>query len=346
MDEKAGMLDGITVVDLTLFLPGPMLTMMMAAEGARVIKVEPPGGDPARQMAPFHEGRSFWFHSLNHAKECRELDLKAEPDRAALAGLIAKADVLVEGFRPGVMQRLGFGWGATRALNPGLVYCSLSAFGQEGPLAHHPAHDLGAQALTGFLSVNDGRDGTPVVPGVPAADMAAGLTGLSAILMALLARQRTGEGRHLDIAMADSLFPWSVHIAGNAILHGEPVRSAAQRSLGGAAFYRVYACADGRHIVLCGREEKFVRTLLTDLGRPDLVVEALAPAGEQGKAVAFLADTFRQRDRDDWAAWFEGRDIAFAPVLDFAEAARSPHVAERGLLATADGQPVVASPIH
>jgi crotonobetainyl-CoA:carnitine CoA-transferase CaiB-like acyl-CoA transferase len=342
----SGMLAGITVVDLTLFLPGPMLTMMMAAEGARVVKVEPPGGDPARQMAPFHDQGSFWFHSLNHRKECITLDLKAEDDRAALGALIAASDVLVEGFRPGVMQRLGFGWEDARAINPRLVYCSLSAFGQTGPLADHPAHDLGAQALTGFLSVNDGPDGTPVVPGVPSADMAAGLTGLSAILMALLARHHTGAGRHLDIAMADSLFPWSVHLAGEAVLSGEPVRSATQRSLGGAAFYQVYACADGRHLVLCGREEKFVRNLLEALGRPDLIPAALAPAGQQQDAIAFLRAAFAARTRDEWVEWFAGQDIAFAPVLDFAEAARSPYVVARRLLANDGSAPLLVSPIR
>lgn len=333
-----GKLDGITVVDCTQFLPGPALTGMMADQGATVIKVEPPAGDPARQMAPFEAGHSFWFRQFNRGKQAVTLDLKTPAGKADLARLIAGADVFVEGFRPGVMARLGFDWPAASVINPALVYCSISAFGQSGPLAHHPAHDMGAQAMTGFLSVNDGSDGSPVVPGVPAADMAASLTALSAILMALIGRARTGRGDHIDIAMADCLVPWSAHIAGDAAIHGHPIRSATQRSLGGAAFYQVYRTADARHIVLCGREEKFVRTLLAALDRADLIASALAPAGPaQQPAMDFLRATFATRTRDQWVHWFEGRDVAFAPVLDFAEALAQPHVRTRSLLVEANG---------
>lgn len=333
-----GKLSGITVVDCSQYLPGPALTGMMADQGATVIKVEPPGGDPARQMGPFEAGHSFWFRQLNRGKQAVTLDLKTAAGKAALERLLTQADVFVEGFRPGVMARLGFGWPAVSARNPRLVYCSISAFGQSGPMAQHPAHDMGAQALAGFLSVNDGADGTPVVPGVAAADMAASLTALSAILMALLARERTGQGDHIDCAMFDALLPWCAHIAGDAAVAGVPIRSAEQRSLGGAAFYQVYRTADARHIVLCGREEKFVRTLLCALDRPDLVASAMAPAwAGQKAAMDFLRATFRTRSRDEWVHWFTGRDVAFAPVLDFAEALAQPHVKARGLLVEVGG---------
>jgi crotonobetainyl-CoA:carnitine CoA-transferase CaiB-like acyl-CoA transferase len=339
----AGMLSGLKVVDLSQFLPGPMLTVMMADQGAEVIKVEPAGGDPARAAGPFAAGHSIWFANLNRGKRSLVLDLKSAAGKAALDAELRTADVLVEGFRPGVMARLGFGWDAVHARNPGLVYCSITAFGQAGALADHPAHDMAVQALAGFLSVNDGPDGTPVVPGVPSADVAAGLTGLSAVMMALWARAQSGLGRHLDIAMFDSLLPWCAHTAGSALAGGPAPRSASQRSLGGAAFYNVYACADGRHIVLGGREEKFARTLLDALGRPDLVPLALADAGaDQAPLVAFLRDTFRQRSRDAWVAWFKGRDVAFAPVLDFAEALASDHVRARGLVVHAGGRPQIA----
>lgn len=339
-------LAGIHVVDLTQFLPGPMMTLTMADQGAAVTKVEPPGGDPARAMVPFEAGTSVWFRNLNRGKTCVTLDLKTQGGKAALWALIDQADVLVEGFRPGVIDRLGFGWDAVHARNPRLVYCSISAFGQTGAMAHHPAHDLAVQALAGFLSVNDGPDGTPVVPGVPSADMAAGLTALSGVLMALLARERSGRGDRLDIAMLGSLLPWSAHIAGDAIAGGPAPRSAAQRSLGGAAFYQVYVCADGRYVVLGGREEKFARSLLTALGRPDLIPLAEAPAGEQGELIAFLRAAFATKNRDEWTAWFEGRDVAFAPVLDFREALDQPHVAERGLVMVRGGAHEIAPAIR
>lgn len=336
-----GKLSGIRVVDLSQFLPGPMMTVMMADQGAEVIKIEPLAGDPARDQAPFDrygaEDHSVWFANLNRGKQSVVLDLKSDAGKADLRDLVAGADVFVEGFRPGVMDRLGFDYASVRAIRPDIVYCSISAFGQEGALAHHPAHDMAVQALAGFLSVNDSPDGTPVVPGAPSADMAAGLTALSAVLMALVGRERTGEGAYIDCAMFDSLLPWCAHTAGSAIAGGESPVSARQRSLGGAAFYQVYVTSDGRHVVLGGREIKFARNLLTALGREDLLPLAEAPAGEQGELIAFLAGTFARRTRDEWVAWFADKDVAFSPVLDFREAFDQPHIAERGLLVECDG---------
>ena len=342
-----GKLSGITVIDLSQFLPGPMMTVMMADQGARVIKIEPPGGEPVRVQAPFENGQSVWFANLNRGKESRVLDLKSEAGKAQLRALIADADVFVEGFRPGVMARLGFDYPAVKGLNKGIVYCSISAFGQDGALAHHPAHDMAVQALAGFMSVNDGPDGTPVVPGAPSADLAAGTTALAGVLMALLARQRTGDGDYLDIAMFDSLLPWCAHTAGGAIVGGAPPKSSEQRSLGGAGFYQVYATSDGRHVVLGGREIKFARTLLTALGREDLIALAAQEAGPvQAPLIAFLRETFATRSRDEWTAWFADKDVAFAPVLDFREALDAPHIAERGLLVEADGRHHIAPPIR
>ena len=343
-----GKLSGIKVVDLSQFLSGPMLSVMMADQGAEVIKVEPAAGDPARTQAPFENGQSVWFANLNRGKSRLVLDLKSEAGKAALRDLIRESDVFIEGFRPGVMARLGFGWEEARALNPSLVYCSISAFGQTGALAQHPAHDMAVQAMAGFISVNDAGDGSrPVVPGVPAADLAAGLTGLAAVLMALIGREKSGQGDYLDIAMFDSLLPWSAHIAGSALAGGPSPRSSAQRSLGGAAFYNVYVCADGRHIVLGGRELKFATSLLKALGRPDLIPLAEADAGEaQAPLIAFLRDTFRTRTRDEWDAFMHDIDVAYAPVLDFAEAFAQPHIAERGLIVEADGRHHIAPAIR
>lgn len=342
-----GKLSGIKVIDLTQFFPGPMLTVMMADHGAEVVKVEPPAGDPVRHMAPFAGEHSVWFANLNRGKQSVALDLKSAEGRAALTDLIRTADVFVEGFRPGVMARLGFDYPAVRAINPRIVYASISAFGQTGELAHHPAHDMAVQALAGFLSVNDGPDGTPVVPGAPSADMAAGLTALSAILMALIGRGASGEGDYVDIAMFDAMLPWCVHTAGGAIAGGEPPRSAMQRSLGGAGFYQVYATADGQHVVLGGREIKFARNLLAALDRADLIPLAEADAGPaQAPLIAFLRETFAARTRAEWEAWFADKDVAFAPVLDFREAFDQPHVAERGLIVRRGAEAHIAPPIR
>jgi crotonobetainyl-CoA:carnitine CoA-transferase CaiB-like acyl-CoA transferase len=333
-----GKLSGIKVLDLSQFLPGPMLSVMLADQGAEVMKIEPPTGDPAREQAPFEAGQSIWFRNLNRGKKSVVLDLKSSAGRDALWALIETADVFIESFRPGVIVRLGFSHDAVAARNPRIVYCSISAFGQSGALAHHPAHDLAVQAMSGFLSVNDGADGMPVVPGAPSADMAAGLTALSAVLMALIGREKSGRGDYVDIAMFDALVPWCAHIAGASLGGGEPPRSHSQRSLGGAAFYNVYETADRRHIALGGRELKFVSNLLNALQRPDLIPLGSEPAGAaQAPLIAFLRATFRTRSRDQWVEWLAHKDIAFAPVLDFREAFAQPHIAERRLLVEVDG---------
>jgi len=321
--------------------------MMMADQGATVIKIEPVAGDPARDMPPMEDGQSVWFRNLNRGKKSITLDLKSDEGKARLRELVAEADVFVEGFRPGVMQRLGFDYAAVSAINPAIVYCSISAFGQEGAMAQHPAHDLAVQALSGFLSVNDGPDGAPVVPGVPAADMAAGLTALSAILMALISRAKSGQGDYIDATMFDVLLPWSAHTAGGAIAGRAPPDSQSQRSLGGAAFYNVYKTKDDRFIVLGAREMKFVRNLLTALERPDLIVLGEVDAGEPQAALrGFLTDTFATKTRDEWVSWFADKDVAFSPVLDFREALESELVAERGMLVEVDGAHQIAPSIR
>lgn len=341
-----GKLSGIKVVDLSVFLPGPMMTMMMADQGAEVIKIETAAGDPARDQGPFEAGQSVWFRNLNRGKKSIVIDLKSEDGKARLWDLIDSADVFVEGFRPGVMRRLGFDYEAVSARNPRIVYCSISAFGQTGALAHHPAHDMATQALAGFMSVNDGPDGMPVVPGAPSADMAAGLTALSATLMALIGREQSGKGDFIDCAMFDSLLPWCVHTAGSAIAGGKAPVSPKQRSLGGAGFYQVYRTRDGKHVVLGGREIKFAENLLNALGRPDLIEHAKRDAGEQDELIAYLRTVFLTKSRDDWVAWFHDKDVAFAPVLNFREALDEPHIAARGLWVEHEGAHQIAPAVR
>lgn len=341
-----GKLTGIRVVDLTQFLPGPMMTVMMADQGAQVWKVEPETGDPARLQEPFEGGQSVWFRNANRGKKSVALDLKSADGKARLWEMIDDADVFVEGFRPGVMKRLGFDYEAVAARNPRIIYCSISAFGQTGALAHHPAHDMAVQAMAGFLSVNDGPDGVPVVPGVASADMAAGLTALSAVLMALIGREKSGCGDHIDCAMFDALLPWCAHTAGEAITGGAAPQSSRQRSLSGAAFYQIYETADAKHVVLGGRELKFVENLLIALDRPALIPLGSAPAGEQGELIAFLRATFVTRTRDEWVEWFTDKVVAFAPVLDFREAFDQQHIAEHGLIVEQDGSHMIAPAIR
>lgn len=341
-------LDGVLVLDLSLFLPGPMLTLMMADHGASVIKIEPKGeGEPTREIGYRKNGESVWFRNTHRGKKSLQLDLKSPNGRAIFMKLAARADVIVEAFRPGVVDRLGVGYAATRAVNPRLVYCSISAFGQSGRYAKRPAHDLAVQALAGILPLNEGRDGSLVMPHMPVADALGSLTALAGVLMALLRARETGEGDHIDVAMLDSVIAWTPNVSGRIFATGRPHVPKEERSWGGNAMFNLYECADGRWIVLGGAEIKFARNLLEPLGRLDLLPLAETPPGRTQEPLrAFLAATFKSKPRDAWLAWLEGKDVAYAPALDLREAFDDPNTAERGMLSRDErGSEIVGTPI-
>ncbi|NCT81998.1 MAG: CoA transferase [Comamonadaceae bacterium] len=340
-------LEGIKVLDLSMFLPGPHLTMMMADHGAEVVKIEPPQGEPVREVGLRQNGHSVWFRNTHRNKRCITLNLKTAEAREVFMALAREADVIVEAFRPGVVERLGIGYAAVKAVNPRIVYCSISAFGQTGPLAHKPAHDLSVQAEAGLVSVNLGPDDQPAMPGVPSADLAASLMALSGILMALLRRQQTGQGDYLDIAMYDALLAWTPNVMGPPFAEDRAAVVKDERSWGGSSFYGIYATADGRHLTLGGGEHKFVETLLHALQRPDLIAVALQPPGPAHEPVrAFLREAFAQRSLADWCEFLAPLDLAWAPVRDLHEAIHSEHAAARGMrVEQPDGQPHLGLPI-
>ncbi|MCA1857357.1 CoA transferase [Massilia oculi] len=341
-------LEGIRVLDLSQFLPGPHLTMMMADHGADVIKIEPPTGEPVREVGLRQNGHSVWFRNTHRNKRCMTLDLKRPEAVAVFLQMAASADVIVEAFRPGVVARLGIGYEAVRARNPGIVYCSISAFGQTGPLSRKPAHDLSIQAETGLLSVNLGADGTPAMPGMPAADMAASLMALSAILMALLRRAYGGGGDYIDLSMQDALLAWTPNVMGPPFAEGRDPVVRDERSWGGAAMYGIYATADGRHLSLGGSEPKFAASLLGALGRPDLAAACRLPPGPAQEEVRqFLRATFATRSLAEWTAFMAPLDVCWAPVRTLTEALASEQVAARGMLVEdPPGQPHLGLPIR
>jgi crotonobetainyl-CoA:carnitine CoA-transferase CaiB-like acyl-CoA transferase len=340
-------LAGIRVLDLSLFLPGPHLTMMMADHGAEVIKIEPPSGEPVREVGLKQNGHSVWFRNTHRNKRCIVLNLKVDAARDAFLRLAREADVIVEAFRPGVVDRLGIGYEAVRAHNPRIVYCSISAFGQSGPAVHKPAHDIAVQAEAGLVSVNLGADGKPAMPGVPAADMAGSLMALSGILMALLRRQQTGQGDHIDIAMYDALLAWTPNVMGPPFAEDRAPVAKDERSWGGGAFYNLYSTSDGQTIALGGAEHKFVENLLNALQRPDLIEHALKPPGPAHAPVrAFLREAFAQHTLAHWSDWLAKLDLAWSPVRTLHEAINSPLAAARGMRVEAPaGQPHIGIPI-
>lgn len=326
-------LDGLRVLDLSLFLPGPYLTQVMADHGAEVIKLEPPGeGEPNRHIGATQDGTSVFFRNTHRGKRSISLNLKTDAGREALLRLAETADVFVEAFRPGVVDRLGVGYAAVAARNPRIVYCSISAFGQSGPYRDLPAHDLATEALGGLVSLNLGQDGEPTMPHVPVADLAASLFALSGVLMALYRRAQTGRGDYLDIAMHDAVLACTPNITGGVFAQRRAPTVKHERSLGGSAFYQIYKTRDARHVVLGAQELKFVRNLLGELGRLDFVpLCERGPGPHQAPLIAFLRETFLTRTRDEWIEWFRGKDIGFAPVKDLREAFDDPHASARGM---------------
>jgi len=271
--------------------------------------------------------------AANRGKKSVCLNLKEPHDRECLLRLIDTADVLLEGFRPGVADRLGFGAAAITERNPRIVYCSISAFGQDGPYRDLPAHDLAVEALAGTLSVNLGNDDQPAIPAIPNADMSSSLMALSAILMALLRREKTGRGDRIDISMHDTLVAWLPNVLGTVFAEDRAPTPKHERSWGGAALYNIYRTGDGRHIVMGAQELKFARSLLTALGRPDLIERCdRGPGPHQQPVIEFLRRTFLQKTQKEWVAWFAGRDIAFAPVKDLREAMEDPQLQARGMI--------------
>jgi len=327
-------LEGLRVVDLSYFLPGPYLTLTLADHGAEVIKIEAPGeGDPGRSIGLADGDTTVFFRTMNRGKKSVVLDLKSPFGQQALHALCRTADVFVESFRPGVMQRLNADYATLAALNPRLVYCSISAFGQFGPYRERPAHDLAVEALAGSVGLTLGEDGAPAIPGLAAADMLAAVQGLSAVLMALYRRESSGRGDYIDMAMHDAALGGLPNSLGPVFAERRAPVAKHERSTGGAAFYHLYQTRDGRHIALGGQETKFVHTLLGALGRLDLAPLAeRGPGPHQQPLIAYLADIFRERSQTEWIEWFRGRDVCFAPVNDLREAVDDPQARARGMI--------------
>ncbi len=329
-------LQGIRVVDLSRFLPGPAMTQLMADHGADVVKVESTDeGEPTRAIGEMRDGISVFFANTSRGKRSLALNLKHPAGVEALMRLAEASDVIVEAFRPGVAARLGIGYQQVAARAPHIVYASISAFGHSGPYRDIATHDIGTEAMAGVLSLNRGQDGKPAIPGLPASDMLASALTLSGVLMALLRRKETGRGDFLDMSMAECLLSGIPNNLGTAMAARRQPELGEERSLGGNALYNLYETKDGGWIALGGQEMKFAVNLLTALGRPDLITLCKLPPGKgQGPVRDFLREAFRMKTRDEWSHWAKGRDIPFAPVKTLPEVLDDPHFRERGMVLT------------
>lgn len=327
-------LQGVRVIDLSLFLPGPLATQFMADQGAEVIKIEAlQGGEPNREIGAKRDGVSVYFANTHRGKKSLALNLKNPAGVEILMRLAEKADVMIEGFRPGVAERLGIAYAQVVRRAPHIVYASIATFGQSGPYRDLAAHDLATEAMTGVLSLNLGGDGKPAIPALANADMFAAMLTLSGVLMALYRRKETGKGDYLDMAMADSLLACLPNLMGVAMSERRQPDLSEERTLGGNALYGIYETKDGEFVVLAGQEMKFARNLLEPLGRPDLIELCELPPGRgQDPVREFLSATFRTRTKAEWIQWFKGRDVAFAPLRTLPEVLEDPHFKARGMV--------------
>lgn len=344
-------LAGLKVLDCSRLLPGPYATLVLADLGAQVDKVEDPdGGDYIRQMPPFAGEVSALHLGLNRNKRSVTLDLKSAEGVAAFKALVPTYDVLVESFRPGVMERLGLGHEALRKLSPKLVYCSISGFGQTGPDALKAGHDLGYLARSGALGYGGEAGGAPAMPGIQVADVGGGsLFALVGILAALHERQRTGHGRFVDVSMTDGATAFlHMHLAARMAqgAQGVPLARGQEALNGGYACYGTYRCSDGKWLAVGALEPKFFGKLCAALGKPELVEQGYDTAGGgAAKARAALEAIFAQQPRDAWVAKLSPLDVCVEPVLEGDEVLKDPQLVARGLFAEVGGAKHLMTPL-
>jgi CoA:oxalate CoA-transferase len=337
--QAAGPLAGIFIVDLTRVLAGPYCTMVLADLGARVVKVESPAGDDARRIGPFVNGVSAYFASLNRGKQSIALDLKDAADRAIFDALVARADVLIENFRPGVMQRLGYGWEVLAAKHPSLVMASVSGFGQTGPYATRPAYDVVVQAMGGIMSLTGELGGEPARVGTSLGDIGAGLFSAIGIQAALVERARTGVGRHIDVGMLDC----QVAMLENAIARyratGNVPGPLGTRHPSIAPFQALRA-SDGHVVVAAGNDALFAK-LCAAIGRSALASDARfvsnALRTENVDALAVELETvLATAGVTHWLERLEAAGIPCGPLNDVAAVLDDPQVRARNMIVSSE----------
>jgi crotonobetainyl-CoA:carnitine CoA-transferase CaiB-like acyl-CoA transferase len=328
-------LAGVRVLDLSQFLPGPFATQLLADMGASVLKVEPPAGDPLRRM-DMMSGRPVpgdaptpYYDAVNAGKTVVRIDLKAAAGKEAFTRLVEAADVLLESYRPGVMERLGFSRERLSALNPGLVHCALSGYGQTGPKRLKAGHDINYVASTGALSAS-GVAERPVAMYPPAADYASALQAALAITGALVRRARGGTGAYIDVSLAESMLAWQAWGL-TAAAAGDRPALAGNLLSGGAACYQVYETKDNRFVTLGALEAHFWGNFCEAMGHPEWIARQ-HEAMPQTALIAEVAAVLRKKTLDHWEKRLGEVDCCYHAVLDYAEAAGDPHTQARGLV--------------
>lgn len=331
----AGPLKGVRVLDLTRLLPGPFATLVLADLGAIVDKVEDPhGGDYLRHMPPQLGDQNHAFLALNRGKRSMVLDLKRPEARDALLKMIPHYDVLIEQFRPGVLDRLGLSHASLRERFPRLVIAAITGYGQTGPYAQRAGHDLNYLARSGILGLTGPAEGPPQPPGFQLADVGGGMWSVIGILAALRGRDASGQGAIIDVAMSESTLPFAMVQFGTLAGTGTAARGG-EPLTGGIAPYSTYRTKDGRYVSLGALEPKFWRSFCEGVGL-EFDMSAMMPGDHQPALKAKLGEIFAQRTRDEWTAMNDQRDCCLEPVLEPGELAKDPHNVARGVFVEQD----------
>lgn len=327
-------LSGMRVLDLSRLLPGAYATQMLADFGADVIKVEEPGsGDYGRFMPPHGAGgMSLYFLAINRNKRSVTLNLKSEQGREAFLRLVRTADVVLESFRPGVMERLGLGYEQLKEIEPGLIYCAISGYGQDGPYRLRAGHDLNYAGYAGLLNYNRGPQGEPAMPPTQLGDLAGGsFMAVIGILAALAGRAQTGTGRMVDVSMTEGVMALLPLVTAAYLNTGEAPIPGHSSLDGGLPCYNIYETADGKHVTLAALEYKFWHTFCTRIGHLELLpFHTPVGPGEREQAIEMLQAIFKTRTRDEWVAELADIDACVGPVNTIDEALSDPQAQARG----------------
>jgi len=335
--QSRAALSGLKILDASRLLPAALCTQMLGDLGADVLKVEEPGrGDYQREFPPMGKADSGTFLLCNRNKRSMTLNLKSEEGKRIFRELAMGSDVLVEGFRPGVMDRLGLGYESLKALNPRLVYCAISGYGQDGPYKMVAGHDLNYMGIIGALPLFSQAGGPPMVPGLLTADIGASLMGVYGILAAVLARQASGEGQFVDVSMMDAAMSFLTYHAAEPLFGTEDPRGGEYRNLGGAACYGIFRCQDGHYVTLGALEEHFWHRFCDAAGVPELKDDQFPEGDARARQFRRLEDTFLQRTRAEWVELFFRHDIPGGPVNTLREAFDDPQVRAREMLLHVD----------
>lgn len=327
-------LNGTRVLDLSRLLPGAYASQMLADFGADVLKIEEPGsGDYGRLMPPHGAGgMGLGFLAINRNKRSMTLNLKSAAGREVFLRLVKGSDVVLESFRPGVLDRLGLGYAQLKVLNPSLVYCAISGYGQDGPYRLRAGHDLNYAGYAGLLDYNRGPNGEPAMPATQLGDLAGGsFMSVIGILTALLGRSQTGEGRMVDVSMTEGVMALLPLITSIYLNTGQAPGPGASALDGGLPCYHIYETSDGKYLTLAALEYKFWHTFCTRIGHLELLPFHL-PAGpeERAEAIEMLSAIFKSKTRDEWLAELAEIDACVGPVYSIDEALNDPHAQARG----------------